>query len=58
MLVFIYLGADPDLSQSFDESYIQARLTELGPEAKELWDQLKQSARLESTTDTNNKALA
>ena len=58
MLVFIYLGADPDLSHSFDESYVEARLAELGPGAKELWERLKHSARLESTRDTNNKTSA
>lgn len=58
MLVFIYLGADPDLSQSFDESYVETQLAGLGPGANELWEQLKYSARLESTRDMNDPASA
>jgi len=58
MLVFIYLGADPDLSQSFDESYVEAQLAELGPGANQLWEQLDYSARLESTRDMNDPASA
>jgi hypothetical protein len=58
MLVCIYLGADPDLSQSFDESYVEAPLAELGPGANQLWEHLKHSARLESARDMNDQASA
>ena len=58
MLVFIYLGAGPELSHSFDESYVEARLAELGPAANQLWEHLKHSARLESTRDMNNNTSA
>lgn len=47
MLVFIYLNADPELSRSFDQADVDAQAATLGPEAHQLWERLKQAARLE-----------
>ncbi|MGA9350746.1 MAG: hypothetical protein WBW48_18345 [Anaerolineae bacterium] len=48
ILVFIYLGEDPALKASFDESYVERHAKALGLEVTALWEHLKQTARKEA----------
>ena len=45
MLVFHYLETDPTQSMSFEESYVDAQVKELGQEVVEFWKTVKQAAR-------------
>lgn len=47
MMVFLQLGADPNLSQDFDEGYIDQAAVSLGTEVSQLWNAIKASARRE-----------
>ena len=48
MLVFHYLALDPDLSATFDESYIDRRATQLGDDVVEFWQAVRTRARAEA----------
>ncbi len=48
MMVFHYLGADPALSEAFDEAYIDAQALVLGIEVAEFWRAVKDAARQEA----------
>ena len=48
MMVFCYLGADPTLSESFDEAYIDAQAATLGEDVVELWQAAKDAASREA----------
>ena len=45
MLVFHYLGFDPELSAAFDELYVDRYAKALGDDVAELWQALKAAAR-------------
>ena len=44
MMVFHYLGLDPDVSAAFDETFVDAQAEVLGDEAYELWIRTKAAA--------------
>jgi len=48
MLVFRYLQADPALSATFDETYLDAQAQALGPDVAELWESIKLAACAEA----------
>lgn len=48
MLVFCYLGLDPELSATFDEAYVERQATLLGEEVAELWHTVQAAARREA----------
>lgn len=48
MLVFHYLGFDPDLSSGFDEAYIDRYAARIGAEADALWRSIKYNAHAEA----------
>ncbi len=48
MLSYIYLNADPELSSAFDQADVDAQAATLGAEVNQLWERLKESARLEA----------
>ena len=48
MMVFYYLGLDPGTSAEFDETLIDQQADALGPDARELWTQIKSAALMES----------
>jgi hypothetical protein len=48
MMVFHYLGLDPDTSAAFDERFIDVQAAVLGTDARELWTQIKAAALQES----------
>lgn len=47
MMVFLYLEADPSISQDFDEGYVDQSAASLGSEFSQLWTSIKNSARRE-----------
>jgi hypothetical protein len=49
MMVFHYLKADLTQNTSFEESYVDTQAKELGQEAVEFWNSVKQAAREEAT---------
>ena len=51
MMVFHYLGLDPDLSAGFDESFIDTQAMALGIEVYELWIRSKTAALEEVQRD-------
>ena len=48
MLVFRYLQADPTLTATFDETYLDAQSQALGPDVVELWESIKLAAQAEA----------
>jgi hypothetical protein len=48
MMVFHYLGADPALSATFDEGYVDNQARTLGEDVAELWETIKDAARREA----------
>ena len=59
MLVFQYLEADPTLSSTFDEAYLDAQAQALGPDVNELWQSIKQAAQDEADReDTQNDVVS
>lgn len=51
MLVFHYLGLDPDLSADFDETHITAQAQTLSEDVFELWTATQIAARQEAARD-------
>jgi hypothetical protein len=47
MLSYIYLNADPELSNTFDQADVDAQAGTLGTEVNQLWERLKETARLQ-----------
>ncbi len=45
MLVFCYLGLDPELVASFDEAYVDHQAALLSEDVDELWQSVKAAAR-------------
>ena len=48
MMVFSYAAADPALSATFDEAYVDAQARALGEAVAELWQMVKAAARREA----------
>ena len=48
MMVFHYLGLQPDLDPAFDEGYVDAKALRLGKEVASLWQDLKTEAQQEA----------
>ncbi|MDH4136538.1 MAG: nucleotidyl transferase AbiEii/AbiGii toxin family protein [Anaerolineae bacterium] len=48
MMVFHYLGTDPEQSAAFDEIYVDAQARTLGADVVKLWEAVKESARQEA----------
>lgn len=48
MLSYIYLNADPELSSAFNQADVDAQVATLGAEVSQLWEGLKETARLEA----------
>lgn len=48
MMVYHYLGVDPEQSAGFDESYVDAEARKLGADVARLWEAIKASARDEA----------
>jgi hypothetical protein len=44
IMVFHYLGEDPEQSVAFDEAYIDAQAGTLGAEVADLWESIKGAA--------------
>jgi len=53
MMVFHYLGANPEMSAAFDEAYVDAQATTLGEDVAELWEAVKDAARREADRAEN-----
>jgi len=51
MMVFHYLGADPEQAVLFDEAYVDAQAVFLGADVATLWQTIKQSARQVAHTE-------
>jgi hypothetical protein len=49
MMVYQYLGIDPEQSAAFDESYVDAEALRMGADIVALWEAIKASAREEAT---------
>jgi len=49
MMVFRYLGADPEQSAVFDEAYLDAKARTLGVDVVALWEAIKEAARREAS---------
>ena len=49
MMVFHYLGADPEQSAAFDEVYVDDQARTLGAEVLGLWEAIKDAARREAS---------
>jgi hypothetical protein len=45
MMVFHYLGVDPEQSAAFDETYVDAQAETLGADVAALWETIKGAAR-------------
>lgn len=45
MMVYQYLGIDPEQSTAFDSSYVEAEARKMGAEVAELWEAIEASAR-------------
>jgi hypothetical protein len=53
------LEADPMLTDTFDEAYLDAQAQALGPDVEELWQAIKQAAQDEARReDTQNPVAA
>jgi hypothetical protein len=48
MMVFHYLGLDPELNAGFDETLVETQARALGAEVLELWQLIKEAARREA----------
>jgi hypothetical protein len=48
MMVFHYLGTDPEQSAAFDETYVDVQARTLGTDVVKLWEAVKESARQEA----------
>ncbi len=48
MMVFNYLGADPEQSAAFDEVYVDGQARTLGADVVALWEAIKDAARREA----------
>jgi hypothetical protein len=48
MMVYHYLGIDPEQSVAFDESYVDAAALRMGADVAALWETIKASAREEA----------
>jgi len=48
MMVYQYLGIDPEQSAAFDESYVDAEALRMGADVAALWEAIKASAREEA----------
>ncbi|MFB0546980.1 MAG: nucleotidyl transferase AbiEii/AbiGii toxin family protein [Anaerolineae bacterium] len=48
MMVFHYLGADPEQSAAFDETYVDAQARTLDADVVALWEAVKDAARREA----------
>jgi hypothetical protein len=48
MMVFHYLGADPEQSAAFDEAYVDVQARTLGADIVALWEAIKEAARGEA----------
>jgi hypothetical protein len=48
MMVYQYLGIDPEQSAAFDESYVDAEALRMGADIVALWEAIKASAREEA----------
>ncbi|MBC8263435.1 MAG: hypothetical protein H8E47_04845 [Anaerolineales bacterium] len=48
MMVFHYLGVDPEQSAAFDEAYVDGQARTLGAEVLGLWEAIKDAARREA----------
>jgi hypothetical protein len=49
MLVFHYLGVDPEQSAAFDEAYMDGQARTLGADVVALWEAIKDAARREAS---------
>jgi hypothetical protein len=49
MMVFHYLGADPEQSAAFDEAYVDGQARTLGADVVALWEAIKDAARQEAS---------
>jgi len=49
MMVFHYLGADPEQSAAFDEAYMDGQARTLGADVVALWEVIKDAARREAS---------
>ena len=49
MMVFHYLGADPEQSAAFDEAYVDGQARTLGADVVALWEAIKDAARREAS---------
>lgn len=58
MLVFQYLEADPTLSATFDEAYLDTQSQALGPDVEELWQSIKQAAQDEARREDTQNSVA
>ncbi len=58
MLVFQYLEADPTLSATFDEAYLDTQAQALGPDVEELWQSIKQAAQDEARREDTQNGVA
>jgi len=57
MLVFQYLEADPTLSATFDEVYLDTQAQVLGPDVEELWQSIKQAAQDEARREDSQNGM-
>jgi hypothetical protein len=48
MMVFHYLGTDPEQSAAFDENYVDAQARDLAADVVALWEAIKEAARQEA----------
>jgi hypothetical protein len=48
MMVFHYLGADPEQSAAFDQAYVDVQARTLGADVVALWEAIKEAARGEA----------
>jgi hypothetical protein len=49
MMVFHYLGADPEQSAAFDEAYVDGQARTMGADVVSLWEAIKDAARREAS---------
>ena len=49
MMVFHYLGADPEQGAAFSEAYVDGQARTLGAEVLGLWEAIKDAARREAS---------
>jgi hypothetical protein len=48
MMVFHYLGTDPEQSAAFDENYVDAQARDMAADVVALWEAIKEAARQEA----------